>query len=271
MSKVAVVTGASSGIGASAAAGLAAAGFHVAVVGRNPERTRAVASHLGGTAFLTDYDSLDEVRGLAASLAEAYEHIDVLANNAGGMQHAHALSKDGFERTIQHNHLAPFLLTNLLLPQLVGSRVIATASIGNTFGQLRLDDLDWQKRPWAGGWRAYGTSKIANILFAQELARRAPLQSYSYHPGYVATEFGMGARIIKLGHRVNGLKKIAHTPEQGAAPLVHLATVDEVGVPNGTHFDRMKPNGLVNRVVRDPEVARLLWEESARRVGLSSS
>ncbi|MDO7881478.1 SDR family NAD(P)-dependent oxidoreductase [Salinibacterium soli] len=270
MTPVAVITGASSGIGANAAARIADAGFEVAVVGRNPERTKAVASSVGGTAFLADYDSLDEVRGLAASLADTYERIDVLANNAGGLLHHRGLSKDGFERTIQHNHLAPFLLTNLLLPRLTGGRVIGTASIANTFGSFRLDDLQWQKRPWLGGWRAYGTSKIATILFAEELARRAPVESYSFHPGYVATSFGAESALVKLGNRVtNG--RIAITAEEGATPLVTLATVDTVGAANGTYFDGLKPNGRVNRVIRRPGVAAALWEESARLVGLSSS
>lgn len=270
MTPVAVITGASSGIGANAATRIAEAGFDVAVVGRNPERTRSVASSVGGTAFLADFDSLDEVRGLAASLAERYEHIDVLANNAGGLLHERGLSKDGFERTIQHNHLAPFLLTNLLLPRLEGSRVIGTASVANTFGSFRLDDLQWEKRPWRGGWRAYGTSKIATILFAQELARRARLESYSFHPGYVATSFGAESSLVKLGNRVtNG--RIAITAEEGATPLVMLATVETVEAPNGTYFDRLKPNGRVNRAVRQPGIAAALWEESARLVGLSSS
>lgn len=267
MSRVAVITGASSGIGANAAERIARAGFEVAVVGRNADRTRAVAERVGGTAFLADYDSLDEVRGLAASLADRYPRIDVLANNAGGLVHERGLSADGIERTIQHNHLAPFLLTNLLLPRLSGSRVIATASVANTFGAFRLDDLQWERRPWLGGWRAYGTSKIATILFAEELARRAPLESYSFHPGYVATSFGAESALVKLGNRVtNG--RIAITPEQGATPLVELATTESVPAANGTYFDGLKPGGRINRVIRRPGLAAALWEESARLVGL---
>ncbi len=246
MTPVAVITGASSGIGANAAARIAAAGFDVAVVGRNAERTRAVAEAVGGTAFLTDFDSLDAVRELAASLADRYE------------------------RKIQHNHLAPFLLTNLLLPRLSGSRVIGTASVANTFGSLRIDDLQWQHRPWLGGWRAYGTSKIATILFGQELARRAPLESYTFHPGYVATSFGHESRLVRLGSRITP-GRISITAEDGATPLVHLATVEDTGVPNGTYFDRMRPHGRVNRVVNRPGIAEELWAESERLVGLSPS
>lgn len=172
MTRVAVITGASSGIGAVAARRLAEAGWHVAVVGRDPQRTREVAEAVGGTAFLADYDRLDEVRELAASLLERYERIDLLANNAGGMLSARGRSADGHERTLQHNHLAPFLLTNLLTPRLEHARIIGTASVGNTFGNLRLDDLDWARRPWQGGWRPYGTSKIATIVFTRSLAQR---------------------------------------------------------------------------------------------------
>lgn len=266
MTRVAVITGASSGIGAAAARRIADEGWHVAVVGRDPSRTRDVAESIGGTAFLADYDRLDEVRALAASLAEAYETIDVLANNAGGMQNARRVSADGHERTLQHNHLAPFLLTNLLMPRLATARIVGTASVGNTFGQLRLDDLEWQARPWRGGWRPYGTSKIATILFTRSLAERG-FEAYSYHPGYVATGFGAEKALVRAGNRLS-LGWMALSPEQGAAPLVHLATVAEVGAASGTYFDRFRPGGRVNRAASIPGIAEALWAESARLVGL---
>lgn len=269
MSPTIVITGASSGIGTSAATTLAEQGWEVAVVGRNPERTRAVAEKIGGTAFLADYDRLDEVRELAASLDRRYERIDVLANNAGGLVHERALTADGFERTIQHNHLAPFLLTNLLLPKLEASnaRVIGTASVANTFGALRIDDLDWQKRAWRGGWQAYGASKVATIVFTRELARRTSLEAYSFHPGYVATGFGAESALVRFGNRVSG-GRLGIPPAQGAAPLVHLATVESVGVANGTYFDGLKPDGRVHRSASIPGIGEELWRESAARVGL---
>ena len=265
MSPTIVITGASSGIGENAAGRLAADGWEVAVVGRNPERTRAVAERVGGTPFLADYDRLDDVRGLAASLASRFEHIDVLANNAGGLIHARGVSADGYERTLQHNHLAPFLLTNLLLPRLSGSRVIGTASSSNVIGRLRLDDLEWAKRPWLGGWRAYGTSKIATILFAQSLAQRG-VEAYSFHPGWVATSFGSGA--LKRLATAMTRSGIAITPEQGAGPLVHLATAADTGVPSGTYFDGLKPYGRVGRSAKQPGAAEALWDASAKLVGL---
>lgn len=159
-----VVTGASSGIGAVAAERLAAGGDRVAVVGRDAERTRAVADRIGATPFVADFERLDDVRTLAANLLRRFDGIDVLANNAGGLYHDRRLTVDGHERTIQLNHLAPFLLTRLLRSRLVETaatgrdvRVVSTASMANQFGRLRLDDLDWERRPWRGGWRAYGT------------------------------------------------------------------------------------------------------------------
>jgi NAD(P)-dependent dehydrogenase (short-subunit alcohol dehydrogenase family) len=268
MTRTVAITGASSGIGACAAARLSAAGWEVAVIGRNPERTKAVAEAVGGTAFVTDYDRLDEVRELAASLDDRYARIDVLANNAGGLLHRRGLSADGYERTLQHNHLAPFLLTNLLLPKLVASaaRVIATASAGNLIGNLRLDDLDYAKRPWLGGWQAYGTSKIATILFARELATRG-VESYSSSPGYVATRFGAESPLVKFANAISR-GTLGGSPEWGAAPLLHLATVGNVGVPNGTYFARLRPNGRVHASASKPGVAEDLWAASAKLVGL---
>jgi NAD(P)-dependent dehydrogenase (short-subunit alcohol dehydrogenase family) len=259
-----VVTGASSGLGASAAASLAARGAELAVVGRNQERTNSVADAIGGTAFLADYDHLEQVRDLADRLLAHYDRIDVLANNAGGLVKKRAITSDGFERTFQANHLAPFLLTNLLLPVLEksGARVISTASVANRIGRIDLDDLNFERRAWLGGWPAYGTSKLMDILFTEELARRTGLGAYSFHPGYVSTGFGVDTALIRLANAVGG-GRIGLRPAQGAAPLVHLASVREVGVPSGTHFDRLTPYGRVRRLPQHAELARLLWEKSA--------
>ena len=266
--KTIVITGASSGIGASAAKTLGAAGWDVAVVGRNEERTHEVARACGGTPFIADFDRLDEVRRLATSLSDRYEHIDVLANNAGGLVSTRGLSADGHERTIQHNHLAPFLLTNLLLPKLTGARILGTASVANLFGSLRLDDLDWAKRPWLGGWRAYGTSKIATILFTNELAIRG-FEAYSFHPGFVSTSFGSDSSLMGFANTISG-HRLGISAEQGAAPLVHLATADPVDVPSGTYFEELKPFGRVQRTAKQPGIGAALWNESARLVGLEN-
>lgn len=269
--KTMVITGASSGLGRAAAVNLASRGAELAVVGRNPERTTAVAASVGGTAFLADYDRLDDVRELAQALLARYDRIDVLANNAGGLVKKRAITQDGFERTFQSNHLAPFLLTNLLLPVLEKShaRVISTASVANLFGRLDIDDLNFEHRAWLGGWRAYGTSKIETILFIEELARRTGLAAYSFHPGYVSTGFGADTALIRFANFISA-GRIGLRPEQGAAPLIHLASATEVGVPSGTYFDRLRPHGRVETHARTPELARLLWEKSSELVGLQS-
>ncbi|WP_308468216.1 SDR family NAD(P)-dependent oxidoreductase [Rathayibacter soli] len=276
-----VLTGASSGIGAVAAMALADQGAHLAVVGRNAERTRAMASRIGGEAYLADFDHLDDVHALAEALLTRYNRIDVLANNAGGLVSKRALTVDGHERTIQSNHLAPFLLTNLLLPRLIDSaadapvRVVSTASMANLLARLRLDDLDWQTRPWLGGWGAYGASKLADLLFIRELAERTTgtgIRAYSFHPGTVVTGFGATSPLIKLGHLATG-SRYGIRPEQGAVPLIALAggTLTgnaPIGAPTGTYFDKLTPGGRVNAQARDPQVARDLWAVSARAVGL---
>jgi NAD(P)-dependent dehydrogenase (short-subunit alcohol dehydrogenase family) len=274
--RVIVLTGGSSGIGASAADVLAAQGAHIAVVGRNRERTTAVAQRVGGESFLADYDHLDDVRALADRLLARYDRIDVLANNAGGLISRRAMTVDGHERTFQTNHLAPFLLTNLLLPRLIENaadasvRVVSTASMANLFGRLRLDDVDWQKRAWLGGWRAYGSAKLANILFIRELAERATgtgIEAFSFHPGTVVTSFGATSPLIRFGNLVTG-GRYGISAERGAMPLVALAGPAPVGAPSGTYFDRMTPNGKVSARARDPQLARDLWALSARLVGL---
>jgi NAD(P)-dependent dehydrogenase (short-subunit alcohol dehydrogenase family) len=265
-----VITGASSGLGAAAAAALAAEGARIAVVGRNPERTRAVAESIGGTAFLADYDELDQVRALAAALLDRYDTIDVLANNAGGLVAKREKTVDGRERTFQHNHLAPFLLTALLLPRLLKSagRVISTASVANLSGRIRIDDLDLDRRAYLAGWPAYGTSKLETIMFIEELARREPgITAYSFHPGYVSTNFGTELAVIRFVNFVSR-NRIGLSPEQGGAPLVHLASAPEVGVPSGTYFDGLTPGGRVGRQAKDAALAAELWEKSTELVGL---
>ncbi len=263
-----VITGASSGIGAIAAHRLSEQGHEVVVVGRNPERTRDVAAGIGADHLLVDYDSLASVRSLAAQLLSAYPRIDVLLNNAGGLVSPRGLTEDGNERSLQHNHLAPFLLTSLLRERLEASsgRVVGTSSIMNRIGRIRLDDLQWEKRGWRGGWAAYGTSKLETILFMRELARRSTLQAYSVHPGYVATQFGTDSRLIRISTvlRSGGF---GIPDEEGALPLIRLATDPDVPGENGGYFDRLKANGATTRQGRDDALAAELWERTAELVG----
>lgn len=270
-----VITGASSGIGRAAARELALLGAQIAVVGRNPERTRAVAHEVSGTAYLVDYADLQSVRDLAERLLADLPRIHVLANNAGGIN-PRARTADGFDLTFQQNHLSPFLLTSLLLPRIVrtaldappGSvRIIQTSSAGNLFGRVRIDDLDSRHvGPWLGGSTAYGTSKLENILFTRELARRHKddgVSSYAFHPGFVATGFGGDGPVSTL------MKRNAVSPEQGAAPLVRLASAPRVPAPSGNYFDRMKAPGRTRRQADDPQLSAALWAESEVRSGLA--
>ncbi len=268
MSKTVVITGGSSGIGAEAAARLSENGWDVAVVGRNRERTDAVAASVHGTPFYADYDRLDDVRSLASALLAKYPTIDVLLNNAGGLVSPRGLSADGHEKTFQHNHLAPFLLTSLLRERLEASngRVVSTSSVAHLAGHLRLDDLDWSKRPWFGGWRAYGTSKLATVLFIRELVKRSSLEAYSVHPGYVATQFGTDSALIRLSTRMRS-GGFGISVAEGAMPLIRLATDQQVPGENGGYFDRLSVDGRVARQCRDDGLAAALWEKTAELVG----
>ncbi|MBF4462773.1 SDR family NAD(P)-dependent oxidoreductase [Rathayibacter sp. VKM Ac-2878] len=278
--RVVVLTGASSGIGRVAAGALAEAGATVAVVGRHPDRTRSVARGVGGEAFVADFDRLDDVRALAASLLARFDRIDVLANNAGGLVSHRAETVDGHERTIQSNHLAPFLLTRLLLPRLIetgreraGARVVATASVAHRFGRLRLDDLDRRRGPWLGGWRAYGTSKLATILFVRELAERllpTAVDAYAFHPGVVATGFGADSALMNAATRL-APGSFGISPEGGAVPLITLVSEPDVGAASGSYFDGLNPHGALARQARDRVLAQELWELSSRLVGVPAA
>jgi len=275
-----IITGASSGIGASAARTLASLGAHVAVVGRNPERTKSVADSVGGDPFVADFGSFEAVRTLADQLLERYPDIHVLAANAGAMQHTRAFTADRNERTLQETHLSGMLLTTLLLPRIIDTasrapegsvRIVQTASSANLMGHIVLDDLDTQRGLWVDGWRAYGRAKLANILFAQELARRtadAGVGVYSFHPGLVATRFGQGSftmsaiSALSFGHY--GL-----SAEQGAEPLVRLAAAERIAEPSGTYYQRLKPNGPTSPQAKDAAFAAQFWAASERRLSRS--
>lgn len=269
-SKTIVITGASSGIGAAAARALAAHGHQVVVVGRSPERTAAVAAEIGAEHHVVDYTRLDSVRELAAALAATHPRIDVLANNAGGISgERRVLTPDGHEWTFQVNHLAPFLLTNLLMDTLVASSaaVLATSSLASRGARLDLDDLDME-RGYAP-FRAYGASKLADVLFARELHRRfgdRGLSSAAFHPGIVATNFGAAGGPFLLRFYGTALARAVFTsPNRGADQLVRLA--EETGWPSGEYWVR----GRVGRTAAqadDPQLARRLWQRSAEMVGL---
>jgi NAD(P)-dependent dehydrogenase (short-subunit alcohol dehydrogenase family) len=270
-----LLTGATRGIGQAAAVALASEGAEVALVGRDADRVAAVADEAraagGGAAVhehVADLMLMSEVRRLAEEVRTAYERIDVLANNAGALFASRKETSEGLERTFALNHLAPFLLTNLLRDRLNGGRVVTTASDAHKGGRLDLDDLQSQKGYAA--MRVYGTSKLCNILFTHELARRAPeLHANCFHPGVVRTGFGKNENgIWKLATTVAG--PFFRSPARGARSLVWLAVSQEAAGLTGEYVQDEKvlaPSGQA----RDPILAQGLWEHSERLTGLSAA
>ncbi len=276
------MTGATSGIGRVAAQALASTGARVIVVARDPARgrrtvdeIRAATHHDEVELVLADLSSQAQVRALAAEVADRTDHLDVLVNNAGLLVNEHRFTPDGREWTIAVNHLAPFLLTNLLRRQLEAApapRVVTTGSVAERGGRLDPDDLDLTRRRYRP-LRAYCQSKLANLLFTAELARRwgGSVHATCVHPGGVATNFGSeGPWLLRQGIKLGG-RLVLRTPEEGADTLVWAAVSDEAGpgaVPNGSFLaDRSVKQP--SRAGRDPELARRLWEVSARLVGLA--
>lgn len=276
MSKTILITGASDGIGAAAAAALAEQGHTIAVIGRSETKTRQVAESIGSRWFVADFAEFASVRALAASLASAYPRIDVLANNAGGVFGSRATTIDGFERTFQVNHLSPFLLTNLLLPTLLQSAatVIQTSSIAaRLYGKLSIEDLDNDRRFSAN--RAYGDSKLENILFTRELHRRYHAQGLSaaaFHPGVISTGFAGETTSIAMrltyGNPIS--KLLLGSPATGADQLVWLAsTAPGTEWKSGEYYEKRTPAKRVNPRANDLALAQRLWDRSAELAGLT--
>ena len=242
------------------------------MVGRSPERTAAVAAELDGARTLTaDFTRLDDVHRLAAQLADL-PRIDVLANNAGASFARREVTVDGQERTFQVDHLAPYLLTRLLEPQLraAAGRVVTTSSFVHWLGNTRRGHLaeGVQSPPPYVANRAYARAKWCNVLLTRELARRwAPeVTATCFDPGGVATSFGRSAGgVTGLVFRTP-LVAFLRTPAQGADTLVWLATAEE-GWRNGAHHAHRSPTFAVPSA-RDDVRAAELWELSARLVGL---
>lgn len=269
--KVIVITGGSSGIGAAAARIFRQKGATVAITGRSAE-TRRLAEEIGAEAFLVDFASLAEVRQFASDLLCRYERIDVLVNNVGGLIGDRRLTKDGYEATLQINHLAGFLLTALLIDRLRASEalVVNTSSMGNNLGRIDLSDL--QNERHYDAMRAYGTAKLMNILHAAELDRRYGdrIKAASFHPGVIATGFAREDRGLIAWLYNSPLKRLfLAPPEKGAETLVWLVT-SRPGLDwkPGEYYDKCRP-GRRNAQARDGELARRLWEESERLVGLA--
>jgi retinol dehydrogenase-12 len=269
-----LLTGATRGIGQAAAIELAQQGVEVALVGREAERVEAVAREaraVGGGAevheHVADLTLMAEVRMLAEEVRERYEHIDVLANNAGALFASRKQTSEGLECTFALNHLAPFLLTSLLRDRLEGGRVVTTASDAHKSGRLDLDDLQSEKSYSA--MRVYGTSKLCNILFTRELAKRAPeLHANCFHPGVVRTGFGKND---------NGIWKVLTTlggpffrsPQRGARSLVWLSTSSEAGDLTGEYVQDERVLAPSAQAQNDT-FAEALWERSVELTALSA-
>lgn len=267
-----VLTGATRGIGRAAAVALARQGAEVAVVGRDSDRVAAVAEEAsaanGGAPVhrhVADLMVLSEVRRLAEELRARYERVDVLANNAGAMFASRKETSEGFEQTFALNHLGPFLLTNLLRDRLSGGRVVVTASDAHKSARLDLDDLQSEKSYAA--MRVYGTSKLCNVLFTRELARRVPeLHANCFHPGVVRTGFGKNdGGVWKLLTTLGG--PFFRSPERGARSLVWLALSDDAAALTGKYIEDEKVV-VPSDQAEDDNLARSLWEQSAQLVGL---
>jgi retinol dehydrogenase-12 len=265
-----LLTGATRGIGRAAAVEIAGQGVEVALVGRDPARVKAVAQEAmqaGGGApvheHVADLTLMAEVRALAEEARERYGQIDVLANNAGALFASRGETAEGLERTFALNHLAPFLLTNLLRDRLGGGRVITTASDAHESGLLNLEDLQSGRSYSAMG--VYGTSKLCNILFTRELAKRAPeLHANCFHPGVVRTGFGKGE---------NGIWRVLTTlggpffrsPQRGARSLVWLALSGDAAELSGEYVQDEKVRAP-SAQAQDEMLAEGLWARSAELV-----
>jgi NAD(P)-dependent dehydrogenase (short-subunit alcohol dehydrogenase family) len=264
-----ILTGATRGIGRAAALELAGRGAELGVAGRDAARVRETAEKArasGGGApvheHMADLARMDEVRRLASELLEVYPRIDVLANNAGAMFTSRHVTPDGFEQTFALNHLAPFLLTSLLLERLTTSRgrVVTTASDAHKGGLLDLDDLQSERARFRPG-RVYGTTKLCNVLFTRELQRRnRAIAANCFHPGVIRTGFGKNdGLLVRIGLTLAG--PFLRSPESGAGSLVWLALDPAAGELRGEYVERrraVQPSAQA----QDDRLAAELWQRS---------
>jgi retinol dehydrogenase 14 len=277
--KTVLVTGATAGIGKATALGLATMGARVAITGRDQARCETAAREIraaGGQVdmFLGDMSAQSEVRRLADEVLHTLARIDVLVNNVGGYWNTRHETADGLERTFAVNHLAPFLLTHLLLDRLTlnaPARVVTVSSNAQAQGRMDFDDLQG-KRSYSGA-RAYSQSKLANVLFSYELARRlhgTSVTANALHPGVVSTSFGAEDPATVQRVLIPFLRPFLKTPIQGAATSIHLASAPALEHVSGRYFADSKPKRSAHRSY-DRVVAAQLWQVSADLVGLTTA
>ncbi|HEX4571505.1 MAG TPA: SDR family oxidoreductase [Dongiaceae bacterium] len=275
--KTVVITGATSGIGEVAAMRLARQGARLLLVARDPRRAERVLTRLkiatpaaGHGVYPADLSRLSEMKRVGAEIATAEPRIDVLINNAGAFFGARRLTEDGLERTFALNHMAYFLLTCTLIDRLKAaapSRIVSTASIAHRGAHLDFADLQGEKG--YDGYKAYGRSKLCNILFTRELARRLAgtgVTANCLHPGFVATRFGDQAGGV-MSLVIRAAKLFAISPEKGAETIVHLASSPDVAGSSGGYFDKCRP-ATPTTEARDDVAAARLWTESVRIAGI---
>jgi NAD(P)-dependent dehydrogenase (short-subunit alcohol dehydrogenase family) len=267
-----LITGATHGIGLAGAEALARRGAQVAIVARNDARAvdavRRVEAAGGSKVDVlhADLRSLGSVRALAADALDRYPRIEVLINNAGAWFTTREVTGDGIEQTWALNHLAPFLLTTLLLDRIKASapaRVITTTSDAHKGKLIPFDDLNAERSYKSRGWTRYGETKLANILFTAELARRLEgtgVSAYCFHPGLVGTGFNRNNGLV-MSTAMAMIRPFSRSPRRGAQTMVWLADSPEVSRQTGGYYvDRAA--AVPSRPAQDPEVARRLWEVS---------
>jgi NAD(P)-dependent dehydrogenase (short-subunit alcohol dehydrogenase family) len=276
--RTAIVTGANSGIGRAAASALAERGARVVLAVRNAEKGASAAAGMPGNVEVRPLDLADLAS--VRAFADSWEgEIDLLINNAGVMIPPLTRTADGFELQFGTNHLGHFALTNLLLEHVTG-RVVTVSSTGHRMGAIDFDDLNWERKSYKA-WRAYGQSKLANLLFTAELQRRltaagSSVDANAAHPGYAATnlQFHSGRGIYDVISRV-GNRLIAQDENGGALPTLYAAVADVPGNsfagPGGFMEQRGAPK-LVGRskAAQDMSVAGRLWDVSEQLTGVRS-
>ncbi|HXK21467.1 MAG TPA: SDR family oxidoreductase [Myxococcota bacterium] len=280
-----LVTGATSGIGLETAVGLAREGARVLIVGRDPMRGEAARAEIARRSghhrvelLRADLASLKEVRRLADEVRARCPALHVLVNNAGVMNLTRRQTEDGFEATFAVNHLAYFALTHHLLDLLKANapaRIVNVASDAHRFGRIDWDDLQSERRyrglPVVAAMRVYGTSKLLNILFTQELARRlegSGVTANCVHPGAVSTRLGANnGSATRIAASL--LRPFMLSPAEGARTSIHLASSPDVAELSGRYFAKMR-EARCSRAARDPDAARRLWMLSAELAGLDA-
>ena len=269
--KTVVATGATSGIGEAAVLALARMGARIVFVARDQRRAEAAlvklerqAPRLGHSVHLADLSLVAEARRIGLAIAAQERRVDVLINNAGAMFSGRRVTAEGLELTFALNHMAYFTLTTALRDRLAASapaRVVSTSSAAHKGVRLDFSDLQSERR--YNGWRAYGHSKLANILFTCELARRLAgtgVTANCFHPGVVATRFGSASGGL-TGLLLPLARPFFSSPEQGADTLVYLASSPDVANVTGAYFV-MREAAEPSAAARDDSAAKRLWEAS---------